>query len=861
MKQPPKLARKLFERVAGPAFVDDLLGDLDELFLIHLKTKSPRVAQWLYWRGVLSLLFSYTLRKRKQKAAVSAFSVSTFSVAMIASYLKVAARSLYQHKYFTVLNAAGLAIGMSVSLLLIAMYSYVSTYDSFHENKARIYSITSSRTEGIETTDLASAPATLAYTLKNEFAGADEVVRIYASFGGEVELERENMVVRGYYTDSNFLSVFTFPLLHGQASSALARPNTIVLTESTAYKLFATTDVLGKTLPIKDQGSFEITGVMRDYPKNTHFKFEALASYSSLPAPQVTEEEGWTNYRNHYVYVLLNPLASEKQLDHYLQQTASRYGHLPVNVALASQPLQEIVTSEHSNSIGPKWETSGFIVFGVICLLILLPACFNYTNISIARALKRCKEIGLRKTLGGMKVQIFTQFLTETILISALSLIGAWGIFLIIRAEFQSMMVEASTLDLSITTQTATLFLTFALFTGLLAGVFPALHFAGLNPIQALKNKTTMRGRAMTLRKGLTVLQFALSFCFMLSLIVFGRQYHTVLNFDFGFQKENIVTVKLHSTQSEVLKTEFATLAAVKSVSLSSALPGLAASYLWVRTDTDSVQAQQLFVDENFVPNFGFTLVHGQNFPAFTGREQFVLVNEQFLINSKIPLNEATSKIVSLEGKELAILGVVKNFTYTAPHLPIGNFIFRMDPHQFAYASLLVDSQNPYELFSAIETKWKSVGGKEPLEAAFFESELNESFSIYKNLVKIAGFLGLLAISVSVLGLLGMVVFSAETKLKEMSVRKVLGASAFSIMVLLSKEYLQLLGWAILVGIALAIGIYEFVFTRIPDYQTDLRFTDVLLGAIALLTLGLFTIASQTRKTASANPAEILRTE
>lgn len=861
-KQPPKLARRIFEWFAGSAFVDDLLGDLDELFLINQKTKSLFVARWLYWKAILSLTFSYALRKRKQKAKLSMYAGSTFSLAMLQSYFKVAARNLYQHKYFSILNALGLAIGMSVSLLMIVMYSYVSTYDNFHEKIDRIYTVSSHRTEGIEGYELSSSPVALAEKINTEFAGAEEVVRIRSTFASDAVFEREDIPVRGYYADANFLSVFTFPLISGQASTALSKPNSVVLTEKTAQKLFSTTDVVGKTMSFKDLGEFEITGVMHDYPKNTHFRFELLASYSSLPVQQTSVEQTWTDYRNQYVYVLLTEQATQQQLNTYLKETAQRvFTKTPVKVLFNAQTLSEVVTSENRNSIGPQWETSGFIVFGVISLLILLPACFNYTNISIARALKRSKEIGLRKTLGGMKRQIFAQFVTETVLICFISLIGAWGILLLIRPEFQSMMVEASTLDLSITPKIAALFLLFAITTGILAGAFPALYFAGLNPIQALKNKASNRAQGMWVRKGLTVFQFALSFCFILSLIVFGRQYHTVLNFDFGFQKENIINLTLQNAKPELVKAEFSKLSGVRSVSLSSALPGLSGERTWLHTETDSLEASQLFIDESFLENFKFTLVSGQNFPAFTGEERFVIVNEQFLINSKIDLNEATSKMVIVDGKELAILGVVKNFTYTTPQIPIGNFIFRMNPERFAYANLMVDSSNPYNLFSSMENKWKELAGREPFEASFFESQLNESFNVYRLLLKMAGFLGLLAISISILGLLGMVVYTAETRLKEMSVRKVMGASAMGITLLLSKDYLKLMVWAIGFGLIMSVVIYETVFTSIPDYNASLTVVDILLGVVTLFTLSLITIASQTFKTASANPAEVLRVE
>lgn len=863
--QPPKLAQKLFDWYCGYAKVDDLRGDLDELFHHHVKTKSINKAKQIYWKQVFSLMFSYALRKRKRNAQSGIYSSNAISLSMIRNYLKVAVRNLYQYRYFTLLNAFGLAIGMSISLLLISMYGYISTSDDFHVNGDHIFTIISKRTEGIEENNYASSPIVLADKMKDELSGIKEIVRINASFEGEVVQEKENIGINGYFVDQSFLRVFTFPMLSGNTQSALSKPNTIVLTESTALKFFASVDVVGKVIELKDQGSYEITGVLKDYPKNTHFKFEALVSYATLPLTESLSMEQWTEYRDQFIYVLLKDDATVKGLEDYLTQVEKdTYNKSSIKVDFDLLALDEIITSDLYNALGPKWETSGFIVFGAIALLILLPACFNYTNISIARALKRSKEIGLRKTMGGVKSQIFFQLITETVVICFISLIGACGVFLLIRGEFQSMLVEASVLDLSITLKTATLFIAFALVTGLMAGLFPAMYFAGLNPIEALKSKVSSRALSgMRIRKGLTIFQFALSFCFILSLIVFGRQYRTLLNFDFGFQKENIVNIDLQEVKPEILKTEFGKLSVVQSVSLSSGSPGLSNSTTWVNIeDEDSVQVSQLFIDSDFLENFKLKFLAGKNFSHDVSvNERYCIVNEQFLINNKIALEDGIGKTLQIDSIELQIIGVVKNFHYAPPQIPIGNFIFRNNPSRYTQANVLVDVSDVFGTFTALENSWQNLSDNTKLKAAFFKDELNDSYQVYRLLLKMAGFLGLLAISISIFGLLGMVVYTAETRVKEVSIRKVLGASAFGITMLLSKDYLKLIGWSIALGIPLAIGIYETVFTRIPDYHANLTVLDVVLGAFGLISLGLLTIASQTYKTALSNPADTLKSE
>lgn len=865
---PPRLAERLFDWYCGFAKVEDLRGDLEEWFYLNAKNKSPFRAKLIYWQHVISLVASYAIRKRKKAVRLGVYSSSSsFSYAMLKNYLIVAVRNLYQYRYFSVLNAFGLAIGMSISLLLISMYSYISTYDNFHTERENIYSITARRTEGVEQFDFASSPAALAEKLAGELGGLREVIRLNSSFEGQVKTDKENIPLRGYYADANFFSVFSFDMLNGNPTRALAKPYTVVLTESAAIKLFGGHDVVGKQIEVEGLGYFEITGLMKDHPKNTHLEFEAIASYSTLPPATGTTETSWSDFANQYTYVVLGAETSLEELRHYLVRTAAAvYHNTPVKVSFMPMALDDLVTTDLRNAIGPQWERSGFVVFGIIALIILLPGCFNYTNISIARALKRSKEIGLRKAMGGLKNQIFLQFITETVVITLIALVGALFIFMLIRSEFQSMLVEASALDLRLTVRTLGAFLLFAVLVGLMAGVFPALYFAGLNPIQALKSQTNQKGlSAMRLRKGLTIFQFGLSFCFIVCMIVFSRQYNTLLNFDFGFQRDNIINVELKQANSALLKTEFAKLSPVQAVALSSGSLGISSSRTWLQhtNSPDSIEVNQLFVDPDYFTVFNLQLIEGRIFPSDNWqREQFLIVNEAFLKANQIDTpGDVIGRTYLADGQELSVLGVLKDFHYAPPGVPISSFVFRMDPSQFTQANLSADVADVYEVFSALEKTWKTVSAREPFEAAFFNDELNEAYVSYRALLKIAGFLGLLAITISVLGLLGMVVYTSETRVKEVSIRKVLGASATTITILLSKDYLRLILWAILFALPVAFFVFEVVFSRIPGYQVNLTLPDMVLSAFALLALGLITITSQTYKTALANPADTLKSE
>lgn len=864
-QQPPKLARKIFEWYCGQAKVEDLLGDLDEWFYLHAQSKSLFRAHVLYWKQIFVLMFSYAIKKRKRDAQPGHYSTSGFSFDMLRNYLKVAVRNLYQYKYFSILNAFGLAVGMTVSLLLISLVTFVRTYDDFHKQGDHIYTIVSERTEGIEESIWATAPHVLAEQLQ-QHPDVKEVVRINASFREEIKHAQGTLSLQGYYVEPDFLNVFTYEITQGNATLALTKPNSVILTESAAMKFFNSTEVLGKTLELEHGDLLEVAAVMKDHPINTHLKFDALVSFATLPPVQASLSDQWTNYVLEYLYVLLAENGSQKKVEEYLNEiSAKSYATLPVKVTFATKHIREIAMgADYRMAIGPKWEASGMIVFGVIALLILLPACFNYTNISIARALKRAKEIGLRKTMGGQKNQIFFQFITETVVITLISLAGAILIFFLIRPEFLNSLVASSSLDLSLTPRMLLYFILFALGTGLVAGIFPALYFGGLNPIQALKNKAHAGSSGMRVRKVLTIFQFALSFGFILCLVVCSRQYQYSINFNFGFDKENIVDVKLQGVNAELVKTEFSKLASVQSVAMSSELMGLSYSNTWVKNaDKDSAEVNQLFVDRNYLSMFNLTLLAGKNFPEETWqRERFIIVNEEFLKHYKIETPvEAIGRTYLVEGNELEIVGVVKNFHYASLRYPIDKFFFRMNPEHVAYAHLKVHSNDAYTMFTEFENHWKKLNPEQKLEADFFEEELSDGYSSYVVMIKIVGFLGLLAITISLLGMLGMVVYTSETKAKEVSIRKVMGATVYSLALLLSKDYLKLMLWAILFAVPITTTIFYLLFPKIQYYSVSLTPWDILLSATILLGLGFATIASQTHKTASANPADVLKME
>lgn len=873
--KPPRFAQKLFEWFCNDAAVEDLRGDMEELFYVNTERMSVRKAKLLYWVHSFSLITSYAVKKRKKPT--TKISTTAHTMDMLKSYFLIATRSLAKHKFFTIINVLGLAIGMSVSLLFIAMVTFVSTYDEFHENKDRIYRVIS-KTNLRNNQEFARTPQPLADKLKSEYAGIEEVIRVSNELSGEADYDGKQIPMEGFFVDSHFLNMFSFPLLKGNANTVLEKPHSMVITEAGAARMFGGEDPIGKVIKMGKYGEFEITGVFKKLPKNSHIQFEILVPFQALEMfgqsqGFVSADKRWEDL-NIYTYLLLpNSFSSDEpeRITSFMNKIAKGVykKEAEFKATFDLQPLPDVAPGpDLAWEIGPVWDVPSFIMFGVLTLLILLPACFNYTNISISRALKRSKEIGLRKVVGGQRNQIFFQFILETVIVTLLALGISYVFFTISRNEFSSLVVESEFLDLTPTFTTILYFIGFAVIVGLIAGAVPALYFSKLNPIQALKSKSSSKvSKGSLLRKSLIVGQFALSLGFIMAVGISVKQHVATLNYSFGFDQENILDVELQGVDPNIFRNEFSKLSSVQSVSMSSGIMGVFnGESAWVQKQEakDSIEVMQMFVDHNYLRNLNLTLIAGKTFSdQQEDREHFVIVNEEFLKKFKIASPaEALDRSFNVPGAgELKIIGVAKNFHYIDLRMPIQSFFFRYNPHHFSYANLKVASADMTTAIANMEAAWKTIAGEKKFEARFFDDEIEEAYSVFNSMIKICGFLGLLAITISCLGLLGMVVYATETRTKEIGVRKVMGASTSTIAMLLSKDYLKLMLIATIIATPLTYLFFDLLLFGEQYYRIAIGALEIILSILVMFVLGIATIFSQTLKASKANPVDTLRYE
>ena len=882
--KPPRLAEKLLRwysqrdsTYGRRAHIEDIQGDIEELFHEDVRRFSVRKANLNYWRRVVSLIFSYAMTKRKKDAAYHHFSHNQFTPGMFGNYFKTAVRTLAKNKFFATVNVFGLAIGMTLSLFFVAMLVFMLQFDNFHPNRKNVYRVITHVQDGDRNPSYASAPIGTAQLLKNNFSGIEKVVRIHNSFNHEMGYADTKIPVSGYFVDPEFLSVFNFPLLQGNPLTALAKPNTMVLTEDAAAKLFGGRNPVGELAHIEPFGEVMITGVLKNRPKNTHMIFEALVSFTTLTSyhgPSFTDgEKHWNNFFNSYTYLLLSDKASPAPIETFLNGIAkTKYKTNDFKATFGLQRLDKIVPAfiDLHNNIGSGWSYESMILNGFLPLIILLAACSNYVSLAISQSLKRMREIGVRKVMGGQKKQIFMQFILESTIIMLLAVTLSYFFFEILRDEVLTVAEEASIVDLNPSIGTYVGFMVFALLVGFFTGIVPALHFSKLSAVNALKGKElqSKRGSRFSIRKIVITMQFMLSLGFIMVVVIMVQQYRYSVNYDLGFKQEGILNVDLQKADPQLVKNEFGKLSFARTISMSSHALGCAGEgltwYVYPADKTDSIGTEMMSIDENFISTMGLQLVRGRNFTNDSMQNtRLIIINEVFA--KKLSPDDAYGAIdqviIMPDKREVKVVGIVKDFNYASLSTRIGNLLFEYAPKHFRYANIYLESTHVGQAFTDMEAAWKPIGKGDKFKSAYLSTQIRDAYGFYFMMVKIWGFFGLLAITIACLGLLGTVVFTVKNRVKEVSIRKVMGASSESLVYLLSKDFIILMVIASIITIPTVKYFMEWLMLTAQYYNAPIGAIEISISLLIVSVLGLITILSQTLKAANTNPVDNLRVE
>jgi len=784
------------------------------------------------------------------------------------NYLKVSVRNIFRHKGHSFINITGLAVGMAACLILFLWVQDELSYDCYHAKADRIYRVVSQyEVEGVvRRSALTQAP--LLPALMNEFPGVKKGVR-FGKNGFLVRYKDKLFHEIIFFADPEIFNVFSFPLVRGNPETALKEPHSILISEEMRIKYFGDDNPVGKTLTIDENRDYKITGVFKNIPRNSHFRFNFLGSFLDY-AGRHSDKWGILNY---YTYILISKNYPVHKLDEkmpgFIEKYRGKESRYKYKSLYTFQPLTRIhLHSDLANEIEPNSDIKNIYVTSLIALFILLIACSNYINLSTAMHFKRTKEVGLRKVFGATRVQLMKQFLSDSFLFSFISVplaIGLVGLFLPVFNSLSGKQLEINYFN--------NLFLLpgligISLCVGFISGIFPASYISALQPVKALKGILNYSSTATFLRRALVIFQFSISIIFIISTIIISNQLSFIKNKKLGFDKEYILNIPIQSSEAlqkyETIKNEFIQNTNVSGVCASSFIPGKDFYYqnYWhkgLNPDAHPMIAW-IPVDHDFIKTFRIKLVEGRDFSKKFHDD----VKGAFLINEaaakEFGWQSTTGHELTIGNAKGTIIGVVEDFHYKSLHNEVKPLALFISPELFEYFSVRINAENIPQTLRYLKNKWQELVPSQAFEYSFLDEDLDNLYKVEIRLRKIFVIISILAILIACLGLFGLTSFLEGLRTKEIAIRKVFGGSIPGIVILLIKDFIKcvvisnIIAWPI-TWYAMNKWLQNFA------HRVDIFLWTFLLAGILSIAFTTLTVSFKTIKAALVNPVEILKYE
>lgn len=818
---------------------------------------------------------------------------------MFKNYFKVAIRNFLKRKGFSLINVLGLATGMAVCLLIILFIQSELSYDRHHKNADNIYRVALERYYPGRSTSYSIIPPSVGAAIKQEYPEVLESTRLFG-FGrgsdfflriGQRTFEEKKVLA----ADSNFFRVFTCRLLFGDQTTALQKPNSAVINESTAKKYFGSArEAFGQTFETDGNDTTLtclITGVAEDWPDNSHFLFDMLISNGTF---QFTKRNGFTSFLA-YTYISLNPNSSYKTLEAKFPDFVEKYISPEIARVYSQswedfkkagngyryflQPLTKIhLISDLEAELRPNGSMTAVYIFTVVAVFILFLACINFINLSTARSVERAREVGIRKTFGSQRRALIGQFLIESALISILSMFLAFMLINLLLPIFNNL--SGKELSISYFFQPSWIFLlfAFAVITGLIAGLYPAFILSSFNPIMVLKGRFKSNRYGLVLRNGLVVFQFAISVILIISAIVVNRQMKYMLGNKLGFKKDHVIVAgrtDLLGDRLDAFKNELLKIPGVEHAGSASTMPGNQdfLGTTWQEAGSKApVAGNGIMVDEDFEKALGLELKEGRFFSKdFSTDTLSVVINEKAV--KELGLQKAIgTRLTSPDGFYNApdgttstynVIGVVKDFHYHSLHEAVSPLVIvksKKFDWQSRFVAMRIKGDNFKPTVASIENVWKKFVKEKPFHFYFLDESLAAQYQAEQTIQRIFTIFSGLAIFIACIGLLGLAAYATQQRTREIGIRKVLGASEISIIKMLSKDFVKL----VLLSSAIALPVAWWCMNKwLQDfaYRINISLWIFLIAGAAASLIALMTVSFQAIKAASANPVKSLRTE
>jgi putative ABC transport system permease protein len=805
---------------------------------------------------------------------------SHFFPALIVNYMKVARRAMKRQKAFALINLAGLAVGMASCILIMLWVKDELSFDRHFEKADRIYRLTYSEEIGGVSTRMAKAPFAAAPAFLAEIPGVEAYIRLTRTMPLVIAAGRKFDETDAYYVDGDYFKIFNHHFIAGDPHTALSAPGTVVLTEETSRRLFGHRNALGKTLNINHRLDLRVTGIIRNNPSNSHFKFNYLISYSTLASiPAVSENfKSWFNV-NGWCYILLDEKADAASITKKMATVAEKYAGAEARAGGTKQAFQlQKLTDIHLKShlideIGANGDIRDIIIFSIIAVFILVIACINFMNLSTARSLKRSKEVGLRKVLGADRKNLAIQFLGESVFMSMLSLASAIALVIAVLPAFNRITEKnlgiAAIWDGSSWLGLAGL----VIFTSLVSGSYPAFFLSRFLPVIVLKNNLSQGMKRSSFRSVLVVLQFSISVILMASTFILIKQVHYMKNQELGFAQNQLLVVRIKESSLrknlERIKRELLQNPDILDVSASDGVPGNVQYSLTLNRQGQSQNISHsvdvIYSDYDFSKTYGIKIQRGRDFSkAYASDAQGVfLINEMAAQIIGIEADAVGRRIGFASDQMKEIVGVMKDFHYQSLRDKIGPLVVLLAPGTMAswgnYLSMKIRARNIPRTVGFVKDLFATKSERE-FDYFFVDENFNALYRNEKRLGMLISVFAAMAIFVACLGLFGLASYATEQRSREIGIRKVLGASEAGIIYMLSKGFAKQLILANLLAWPIA---YYFMAAWLRDfaYKISLGWTPFLAAGIFSLIIAMVTAGFQAVKAARMNPTKSLSCE
>jgi len=810
---------------------------------------------------------------------------------MIRNYLKVAWRNLWKNKAFTAINIVGLAAGLAVCLLIVLYVKDELSYDKYNAQAENIYRIDADIFfNGTQFTSAVS-PAPLVPTLKKDYPQIVQFVRL-KDFR-DIRIKKDNQNIQEHnavFADSTFFQVFSIPVIAGDRLTALNEPNSIVIDETTARKFFNSTDVVGKTLYVDNYVNCKITAVIRDIPPQSHFHFSFIRPIHDT----YHDDQGDWLSNNYASYVLVRPGVTQASLqdkvnatiDNYLSKQLEQVLHANANDLKKGgnhffYPVMALTDIHLHSNKSYEFQANGNVayvyIFSVIAIFILLIACVNFMNLSTARSANRAKEVGIRKVAGSLRSSLITQFLTESVLVSFLSLLFALGIAALLLPLFNQLAGKQMSVFTLFSSWLLPVLIALIIVVGCIAGSYPAFYLSSFQPVQVLKGSIAKGFKGSWLRNGLVIFQFFISITLIIGTIVIYNQLNYIRSREIGYNRDQVLVINDTYALDKQIKTfrqEMLKISGVQSAAVAGSLPTETGFNQngWFRDPTlDAKQVTILtgfYADQNYIPTMGMRIAAGRNFSTdFPTDSSAVIINETAakLLGFKNPLNETLYRPVGyasdggFASKPYHIIGVVKDFNFSTMRNQIGPLIIELSEN-YGRIAMRINTKNIPALITQVENKWNKMVPGQALSYTFLDADFNKVYNAEQRTGKLFITFAVFAIFIACLGLFGLVTYAAEQRIKEIGIRKVLGAKIGEIVTMIAKDFLKL----VLISSVVAFPVAWWAMNKWLQsfaYRINISWWVFVVAGLLTIAIALITVSFQAIKAAIANPVKSLRTE